>query len=141
MTTPAPISARVAYDLTVDEAEPIYDEPGPFSGDVCLEQWITGEVEPPDSTGREVIYVAPGQAPRLVHAMLEALRQVAPAEVHEAAIAALRKQAWTWAPKLTPSEVRLMARILVLTRELREAKGKAKAPKPTKKRRSNKARR
>lgn len=140
MSTPAPIPARVAYDLSVDEAALVEVEPGPFSVDVRLEQWITGEVEPPDSAWLERIYVAPGQAPRVVHAMLEALRQVAPAEVHAAAVAALRRQACKW-PVLTPREIRMMGRILALTRQLREAEAKAQAPKQQRKNRSKKARR
>ena len=139
-STPGPICPRVGYDLTIYEAEPNYDEPGPHIEDVCLDQWITGEVEAPDFTGLERIYVAPGQAPRVAYAMLEALRQVAPGELHACAVAALRKQAlsmWTF----TPIERVLFVLIAKQKRQLDELEAKRQTPKPTKKRRSKSARR
>ena len=134
---------QVAHDFSVSMAEAREDLPT----DLVLEQWVSGEHEPPDAATLNRIYIAPGQTPRIVKAMLDALRWIAPEEVHTTAVERLRRalderkadgRAWPeWRP-LTPQAVRRLAEAL---RQRREAAAKAQTPKPTKKRRSKSARR
>lgn len=134
---------QLAHDLSVCRAEQREGLPT----DLMLEQWMAADHEPPAAAVLSRIYIAPGQTPRIVKALLDALRWIAPAEVHTTAVERLRKalderkadgRAQPVYRPLTPAAVRRMAEAL---RQRREAEAKAKAPKPTKKRRSNKARR
>lgn len=134
---------RVAHDFSVSITEDREHSPR----ELVLEQWMVADHEPPDAAELNRIYVAPGQTPRIVEAMLHALQCIVPAEVHATAVERLRKAADerkadgrarpAWRP-LTPQAVRRMAEAI---RQRCEAAAKAQTRKQPPKRRSKKARR
>jgi hypothetical protein len=136
---------RVAHDFSVSITEAHEN----FPGDLVLEQWMVADHEPPDAAALNRIYIAPGQTPRVVKAMLDALRRTAPPQVHATAVQWLqealdeRKADGRAGWLLTPDAVHRMAEML---RRRRGASAdadnaEAQAPKPQQQRRSKKARR
>jgi hypothetical protein len=136
---------QVAHDFSVSIAAAREDLPR----DLVLEQWMVADDEPPDAAALNRIYVAPGQTPRVVKAMLDALRKIAPPQVHATAVQWLQEalderkadgRAWR---VVTPDAVHRMAEILRRRHDVSADadNAEAQAPKPQHQRRSKKARR
>jgi len=75
---------QVARDFSVGTAE------GEGAGDLVLEQWTTAAGEPGEPATLARIFMTPGQSPRVVEAMLEALRFIATLRTYTAAVEGLQ---------------------------------------------------
>jgi hypothetical protein len=130
----------VALEIAVSMAEPQPDRPT----DLVFEQWSAGAMEPQDDATLNRIYIAPGQVPRIVEAMLEALRRISPPGVHADTVHMLRnalshrKADGRAAAPPAPSTIRRLAAI-IRERRQQEAEApaaeRAKAPTKAKRRR------
>lgn len=106
---------QVSWDFSVGTAE------GDGAGDLVLEQWTTAAGEPGEAATLARIYMTPGQSPRVVEAMLEALRFIATHQTYTNAVQGLKKALDERSPELSAETVRRLAVLLRAKRQAREA--------------------
>ena len=113
---------QVARDFSVGTAD------GDGAGDLVLEQWTTAASEPGEPATLARIYMTPGQSPRVVEGMLEALRFIATHETYTDAVQGLKKaldERLSDEPRRLSAEAVRRVAVLLWSRRAREANNRS----------------